>query len=274
MIGFFDSGLGGLTILAEVQKRLPGTYLYLGDNARAPYGSRSQAEILQFTIEGVKWLIEQGCSLVILACNTASANALRTIQQDWLPKHAPDARVLGVLVPTVEAITGLDWSNQSQRANTVSVLLFATPSTVASGAYEREIHKRLPQASVISVACPTLVPLIEAGAAQGVLQTEIKKYYEQGISMLMHEPDVVLLGCTHYALLERPFKALFSSSTTLLSQPAIVTKALQSYLVRHPEHAIGEGVSTSYYTTADPQGIGETSRRFMPTIITYQRVEH
>ncbi len=273
MIGFFDSGLGGLTILHEVMKQRPGTYLYLSDNARAPYGSRSQAEILEFTTQGVKWLIDHDCSLVIIACNTSSANALRTIQETWLPTYAPNARVLGIIVPTVESITGIAWSEERTHTAAPSILIFATPSTVSSGSYEREIRKRLPNAKVVAQACPDLVPLIESGAPQDLLLEKIKEYITQGKAKIAGDPEVVLLGCTHYALVEGLFSGCLPKRIQVLSQPNIVTQALLKYLQLHPEHAQPKSQMTTVecFTTAEPNQVTSLSRRFFRSTLSYRR---
>lgn len=272
MIGFFDSGLGGLTILREVVKSIPGPFLYLGDNARAPYGSRSREEVQAFTTQGVKWLIDQGCSLVVLACNTASANALRTIQQDWLPQHAPHARVLGILVPTVEAITGVDWHHEETSDQIQSILVFATPSTVASGAYEREIKKRLPNAQVVSQACPDLVSMIEEGSEPERIKEKIQQYIEEGTKKMGAVPEAVLLGCTHYALVEPLFREELDAQTRIFSQAEIVAKSLSEYLARHPSLKDEGPSSITCFTTADPHQVASVSERFSDLPMNYTKV--
>ncbi|MBP6944510.1 glutamate racemase [Patescibacteria group bacterium] len=273
MIGFFDSGLGGLTILREVIKSIPGQFLYLGDNARAPYGSRSQEEVQAFTTQGVKWLIDQGCSLVVLACNTASANALRTIQQDWLPQHAPRARVLGILVPTIEVITGMDWQHEETSNHVESILVFATPSTVASGAYEREIKKRLPNALVVSQACPDLASMIEEGSEPTLIEQKIQQYIQEGKEKMGSKPEAVLLGCTHYALVESVFRKNLDVQTRIFSQPQIVTRSLLEYLSRHPLEGAGAPSSVTCFTTADPDQVATVSKRFSDLPIRYTQVD-
>ncbi len=274
MIGFFDSGLGGLTILHEVAKCRPGSYLYLGDNARAPYGLRSVDEVRRFTLEGVAWLVEQNCRLIILACNTASANALRFLQQAWLPNYAPQVRVLGILVPTVEAITGVGWHEPEQGSHEPVIAVFATPSTVASGAYEREIIKRLPRANIILQACPDLVSLIETTAPREVLKQTVQHYVDAALSRMPTLPDTVLLGCTHYALIENLFRASLPSSVSILSQPSIVAQALQTYLKRHADILATKTASPSlrFATTGDPDAVALASQRFFSERIVYERV--
>lgn len=274
MIGFFDSGLGGLTILREVMKQIPGNYLYLGDNARAPYGLRSSEEVRRYTTEGVAWLIDQGCSLIVLACNTASANALRFLQQEWLPAHAPHVRVLGILVPTVEAITGVKWHEERESAEGSSVLVFATPSTVTSGAYEREITKRLPKAMVEMQACPELVPLVEKAAPIGALKEAVKRYVDEAVSRMQAPPDAVLLGCTHYTLIEKIFQECLPSSVNVLSQPTIVTRALSEYLDRHPDLVAKQTKSSvRFATTGNPDLVEKASQHFFPSaVVHYEQV--
>ncbi len=270
MIGFFDSGLGGLTILREVLSSRPGAYIYLGDNARAPYGQRSSEEVTRFTIEGVRWLASQGCELIVLACNTASANALRTIQQDWLPQHAPNVRVLGIIVPTVEAVTGLPWYEEAVREEALSVLVFATPSTVLSDAYGREIKKRLPKAEVFSHACKELVALIEANASRDILEVCVKKHVTAALTN-MGKPDVVLLGCTHYPLVEDIFKKYLPKEVVMLAQPKIVSNALKVYLNKHTLKEADVSESVQFFTTGDPHTVARASQGFFTEIIKYKQ---
>lgn len=274
MIGFFDSGLGGLTILQEVVKKIPGNYIYLGDNARAPYGLRSSEEVRRYTTEGVAWLISQGCSLIVLACNTASANALKFLQQEWLPAHAPHVRVLGILVPTVEAITGVKWQEEHESAVDASILVFATPSTVASGAYEREIIKRLPKAMVETQACPELVPLVEEAASANIVKEAVCGYVNEALSRMETLPEAVLLGCTHYALIEKAFQECLPRGVTILSQPTIVAQATSEYLERHPDLVTKQAKSSVRFVTTDnPQVVEKASRHFFPSATSrYEQV--
>lgn len=271
MIGFFDSGLGGLTILHAFMDVQPGSYMYLGDNQRAPYGNRSAEEVLRFTLQGVQWLVDKGCTLIVLACNTASAHALREIQTRWLPYYAPHVRVLGVLVPTVEAMTGMLWHEEGTRELAPLIAVFATPSTVASGAYEREVYKRLPQARVIAEACPELVPLIERHASQEEIRDCVRSHV-QNVTSSVGQPGVVLLGCTHYALIAAEFREAFGMSTNILSQPEIVAQALCAYLKRHPEFVEKEVVGARFFTTGEVQEVTRASELFFGKAITYERV--
>lgn len=227
-IGVFDSGYGGLTILKEIVKALPQyDYIYLGDNARTPYGNRSFETVHEYTLQCVKWFFEQGCSLVILACNTASAKALRTIQQNDLPKLDAAKRVLGVIRPTTEVI-----GNFSQTKN-IGVL--ATQGTVSSGSYPIEIQKFFPKVKVYQEACPMWVPLVENNehttpGADYFIQKNLRQIFGKGKDI-----DVLLLACTHYPLLKEKIQQYLPTGVQLVSQGEIVANSLADYLQRHPE---------------------------------------
>lgn len=227
-IGVFDSGYGGLTVLKELVKQLPQyDYLYLGDNARAPYGTRSFETVYKYTLECVRWLIDQGCPLIILACNTASAKALRTIQQIDLEKINADVRVLGVIRPTAEVVG--DYSTSKH------IGILATKGTVDSQSYLLEIEKFFPDVKVIQEACSMWVPLIENNEHESAgADYFVKKHIE---NLLKQDPgiDTILLGCTHYPLFEEKIKAHLPSHINLLSQGHIVAESLEDYLKRHPE---------------------------------------
>ncbi len=243
-IGIFDSGFGGLTVMKEIVNKLPEyDYLYLGDNARSPYGNRSFETVYQYTLESVKWFFNQGCSLVILACNTASAKALRTIQQNDLPTLAPDKRVLGVIRPTAEII------GSYSQTNAVGVL--ATSGTVSSASYPMEIAKFFPELKVYQEACPLWVPLVENGeyennGADYFVKKNLHNIFEKG-----EDIDVLLLGCTHYPLLKEKIKEYLPVAVTLISQGEIVAKSLADYLQRHPEieERCSKNGSRKFYTT-------------------------
>ena len=227
-VGVFDSGYGGLTILKELVKELPDyDYLYLGDNARSPYGSRSFNAVYQYTWEAVQWFFEQGCELVILACNTASAKALRTIQQKDLPLYAPDKRVLGVIRPTAEIIGNYSSSNQ--------IGIMATTGTVQSESYLLEIHHFFPQATVTQEACPMWVPIVENGEYNGegadyFIQKHINHLLEANSKI-----DTILLACTHYPLLIPKIRQFVPAHIRIVPQGEIVAQSLAAYLKRHPE---------------------------------------
>jgi glutamate racemase len=243
-IGIFDSGYGGLTVMKEILKKLPQyDYIYLGDNARAPYGNRSFETVYRYTLQCVEWFFEQGCPLVILACNTASAKALRTIQQHDLQRLNPDNRVLGVIRPTTEII--------GQFTDTGKVGILATTGTVQSGSYSIEIEKFYPDIAVFQEACPMWVPLIEnnehnSPGADYFIQKHLHSILakDKGI-------DVLLLACTHYPLLWDKLKQLLPENVTLLSQGEIVADSLADYLQRHPgiEQRCSKGDERTFYTT-------------------------
>jgi glutamate racemase len=256
-IGIFDSGFGGLTVLKEIVKELPQyDYLYLGDSARAPYGSRSFETVYEYTLECVKHLFDKGCHLVILACNTASAKALRTIQQKDLPLIAPNKRVLGVIRPTAEII-----GNYSKSGH-VGVL--GTPGTVSSKSYLVEIEKLFPHINVYQEACPMWVPLIE----NNEFRSEGADYFiKKHVERLMHQQekiDAIILGCTHYPLIEDQIKKYLPHQVKLVSQGAIVAKGLKDYLIRHPEMEknCSKGNSVSFYTTDLPETFDKAASLF------------
>ena len=227
-IGVFDSGFGGLTVLKEIVKELPQyDYLYLGDNARAPYGSRSFETVYEYTLECVKHLFDKGCHLIVLACNTASAKALRTIQQKDLPNIAPNKRVLGVIRPTTEIV-----GNYSK---TKQVGVLGTAGTVNSNSYSVEIEKFFPDLNVYQQACPMLVPLIENHEFENVGADFFIKKYANELMQQQANIDTIILGCTHYPLIANKIKNYLPKEITLLSQGPIVAKGLKDYLQRHSE---------------------------------------
>ena len=243
-IGIFDSGYGGLTVFREIRAKLPQyDYIYLGDNARAPYGPRDFDTIYHYTLECVRHLFEMGCQFVILACNTASAKALRTIQQQDLPKIAPNRRVLGVIRPTTEIVGAF--------SKTRKVGVLATRGTVVSQSYVIEIEKFFPDIQVFQQACPMWVPLVENNEHEGEgADYFVKKYLNELLSQSA-EMDTVVLGCTHYPLLEKKIRQYLPAGVQLLSQGGIVAERLTDYLHRHPEieAVCSKGGQVSYFTT-------------------------
>ncbi|MBG9375926.1 glutamate racemase [Panacibacter sp. DH6] len=243
-IGVFDSGYGGLTVLKEIVAKLPQyDYIYLGDNSRSPYGNRSFNTVYHYTLQCVEWFFRQGCPLVILACNTASAKALRTIQQNDLPRMAPDKRVLGVIRPTTEVV------GQYTKSKKVGVL--ATNGTVQSNSYVIEINKFYPDVQVIQEACPMWVPLVENNEHEGHgADFFIKKNIHQ---LLKKEPliDTILLACTHYPLLIKKITEYTPVDITILSQGKIVANSLADYLKRHNEMEtrLSKNGQKIFYTT-------------------------
>jgi glutamate racemase len=267
-IGVFDSGYGGLTVLKEIVNKLPQyDYLYLGDNARAPYGNRSFDTVYQYTLQCVKWFFEQGCSLVILACNTASAKALRTIQQNDLPIIAPDKRVLGVIRPTAEII-----GNFSETQN-VGVL--ATNGTVASESYPMETAKFFPAIKVHQEACPMWVPLIESNEHTGngadyFVKKNLNNLFEKGENI-----DVVLLACTHYPLLKEKIEEYLPIGVKLISQGEIVAESLADYLKRHPEieTKCSKNGQQEFYTTDSTQDFDNHAAVFYGKVVISKFVD-
>lgn len=278
MIGAFDSGHGGLTVLRALHQHLPMyDFLYLGDHADAPYGDRAPEEIYELTLAGVSRLFDRGARLVILACNTASAVALRRLQQTWLDQTWPGRRVLGVLVPMVEAVTGVPWmadvaaSRQAGEARTIGI--FATSRTVDSGAYPREIAARAPEVRVVQQACPDLVPLIEQGAARGHLAEAVRRYTDAMMIRLDGvAPQAVMLGCTHYPLVADLFTAALPAGVEVLSQPDLTAKSLTAYLQRHPEFALPGRGRVEFMTTGDAARITDLATRFFGTPARFAKV--
>ena len=260
-IGIFDSGIGGLTVLKALIERLPEQdFIYLGDNAHAPYGVKPPKEVFRLTCDGVRALFERGCRLVILACNTASALALRELQMTWLDPS--EHRVLGVFVPVIEHLTRRNWGDQSPPTHTglSTVALFATPATVASGAFPRELHFRARDVSVEPQACTGLVEAIERGewaAAEALVARHVADLRER-----LPVPQAAVLGCTHYPLVEAAFRAALPEETTLVSQPRLVADSLDAYLRRHPRFREGTG-SVRFLTSGDPERVGAGAVRFL-----------
>lgn len=267
-IGIFDSGYGGLSILREIRRRLPEyDYLYLGDNARAPYGSRSFEVVYDFTLEAVKHLFAQGCPLVVLACNTASAKALRSIQQHDLPMIAPANRVLGVIRPTVEAL------GDFTRTRHVGVL--ATEGTVLSHSYRMEIEKLYPDMKLTEQSCPLWVPLIENGESDGPgADYFVKKYID---TLMSADPaiDTIVLGCTHYPLLLPKIEKYIPDGVKVLPQGNLVAGSLADYLRRHTEidSRLSKGETCEYLTTENPDKFDAIASLFISDSVRSEKVQ-
>ncbi len=256
-IGVFDSGYGGLTILKAIIEKLPQyDYLYMGDNARAPYGPRSFDTVYQYTLQAVQWFFNQGCELVILACNTASAKALRTIQQNDLPGMDPEKRVLGVIRPTTEIIGNYSQSGQ--------VGILGTVGTVASNSYPIEIGKFFPSLRVSQEACPMWVPLIENNEYQGSGADFFVKKHLDNILQQSPDMDTLLLACTHYPLLLPKIKTFLPDNIRVVSQGEIVAESLAAYLDNHQVLAqkISKNGQRVFYTTDDPQDFDNHATTF------------
>jgi glutamate racemase len=257
-IGVFDSGYGGLTILDAIRKKLPQyDYLYLGDNARAPYGPRSFNIVYRFTLEAVKYLFDQGCHLVILACNTASAKALRNIQQNDLPGIDPTKRVLGVIRPTVEKI--------GEISHTGNIGILGTTGTIQSKSYDIEIEKIHPTFKVFSQSCPLWVPLVENLEAHGDGADYFVHKYINELLQQSNDIDSIILGCTHYPILIDKIRKYTPDHINIVEQGTIIADSLADYLNRHPEMDIkcSKNGSCSYLTTEDADKFNSLASIFL-----------
>lgn len=267
-IGIFDSGYGGLTVLEDIQKRLPQyDYLYLGDNARAPYGTRSFEVIYEYTLQAVQELFDRGCHLVILACNTASAKALRTIQQNDLQRIAPGKKVLGVIRPSTELI------GSYSRSKELGIL--ATEGTVNSNSYVIELQKFFPECTVHQQACPMWVPLIESNEHHSA---EGKAFIRQDIDRLLKRSsniDTILLGCTHYPLIKKEIEDIVPDTIKVVAQGEIVAESLENYLSRHSEIETNctKGGKVSFLTSENPKLFNKNATRFTSYTVLSEHVD-
>lgn len=265
-VGVFDSGLGGLTVYEAVAKRLPDVaFVYYGDNAHAPYGVRDAEDIYQLTCRGVERLWAEGCDLVILACNTASAAALKRMQESWVPR---DKRVLGVFVPLIEALTERQWGDNSppREVAVKHVALFATPATVASRAFQRELAFRAIGVDVEAQACGGVVDAIEDGDM--ILAEALVRSHVDALKRKMPHPEAAILGCTHYPLMEQTFQAALGPEVKVFSQGSLVADSLADYLKRHPG-MLGNGAG-GFYTTGNPGRVSDRATQFLRREITFQ----
>ena len=268
-IGVFDSGYGGLTILSAIRKLLPEyDYVYLGDNARSPYGTRSFDVINDFTLQAVRYLFSEGCPLVILACNTASAKALREIQQKYLPtSEDPSRRVLGVIRPTAEVVGNV--------TETKHIGIMETPGTISAQSYEVELAKLFPDVSVHGQACPMWVPLVEYGESNGEGADFFVQKYLNELLEQDKQIDSIVLACTHYPLLRPKIEQYLPEGITLLSQGELVATSLKDYLHRHPEmnDRLTQGGSIRYLTTECPDKFGDLASIFVDEEVNATRVK-
>ena len=271
MIGVFDSGLGGLTVLEALVRRFPDqSFVYLGDHANVPYGDRPSEEIVDLTRAGVEYLFGAGCRLVLLGCNTATAMAARRLQQSWLPNEPQWAgrNVLGIVAPTVEAATRTPWAvttpRYPQNMNDDLILVFATTRTIDSGVYAEEINKRCPKVRLVEVACKGLVDAIEGGDAAAA-ERIIEGVCRDALAAARGErPDRVILGCTHYPIVADRFRAHLPEGVRIFSQPETVADSLEDYLARHLEFAVRTTGKPELrvFTTGDPRHVTARARRF------------
>ncbi len=266
-VGIFDSGLGGLTVLDAVAKRLPEqAFVYYGDNANAPYGVRDADDVYGLTCKAVERLWDEGCDLAILACNTASAAALRRMQESWIPQ---DKRVLGVFVPLIEALTERQWGDNSppREVAVKHVALFATPATVASRAFQRELAFRAIGVDVEAQACGGVVDAIEEGDM--ILAEALVRSHVDALKRKMPKPQAAILGCTHYPLMEKEFQDALGADVSVYSQANLVAESLADYLVRHPKFQ-GDGGETKFLTTGDPKRVSDKATQFLRRRITFE----
>ena len=265
-VGIFDSGLGGLTVLEAAQERLPDVeFLYLGDSAHAPYGVRDAEDVFNLTVGAVNRLWDGGCDLVILACNTASAAALRRMQEAGLPTGK---RVLGVFVPLIEALTERQWGDNSppREVSVKHVALFATPATVASRAFQRELAFRAIGVDVEAQACGGVVDAIEDGDM--ILAEALVRSHVDALKRKMPNPQAAILGCTHYPLLVETFQQALGPDVAVLSQAELVAESLADYLERHP-NMLGAG-DAGYLTTGEANRVSDRATQFLRRQITFQ----
>src|SRR3954447_7468469 len=279
-IGVFDSGVGGLSVHHRLVERFPkADFVYLADQANAPYGGRPGEEIVDLTRAGCERLFAEGCDLVVLACNTAASVALRRLQQTWLPGYrralGRPVNVLGIVVPTIEAATGLPWEHEAQwreeKAEKVEVLgVFSTPATTRSRVYEIEIDKRRHDVAVFSEPCPELARMIEAGAGAVELAIDVEKHVRALSQRIGRAPDRAILGCTHYEIVADIFRAALPPGTPLIHQPDSTADALARYFERHPEFNPGETGSCRFLTTGKPGAQHSLVETFWGAPLTFE----
>ncbi|MFM2355381.1 MAG: hypothetical protein RLZZ528_1117 [Pseudomonadota bacterium] len=266
-VGVFDSGLGGLTVLDALVRRLPDVpFVYYGDNAHAPYGVRDAEDIFNLTCRGVERLWAEGCDLVILACNTASAAALKRMQETWVPG---DKRVLGVFVPLIEALTERHWGDNGppREVAVKHVALFATPATVASRAFQRELAFRAIGVDVEAQPCAGVVDAIELG--DEILAEALVRSHVESLKRRMPHPEAAVLGCTHYPLVEKAFAEALGPGVKVFSQPGLVAESLADYLARRPE-MLGRGRVSKFLTTGDPGNVSSKATQFLKRKISFE----
>lgn len=266
-VGVFDSGLGGLTVLDAVTKRLPDVpFVYFADSSHAPYGVRDADDVYNLTTAATQRLFDAGCDLVILACNTASAAALRRMQEGWVPR---DKRVLGVFVPLIEALTERQWGDNSppREVSVKHVALFATPATVRSRAFQRELAFRAIGVDVEAQACGGLVDAIEDGDM--ILAEALVRSHVDALKRKMPTPGAAILGCTHYPLMQDVFQDALGPDVSVYSQANLVAESLADYLQRHPS-MLGPGTKSAFLTTGTPARVSQHATQFLRRQITFE----
>ena len=278
-IGVFDSGVGGLTVHRELTRRFPDRdFVYLADQANAPYGGRGGEDIVDLTRAGCERLFEAGANVIVLACNTASAIALRRLQQTWVPearaRHGRPINVLGIIVPTIEAATGLPWTYEAERrGDKIEALeitgVFCTAATAMSRVYEIEIDKRREDLAVFSEPCPGLAGLIELGAPAEELEVVVRDHVDALRRRIGRHPDKAILGCTHYEIVADLFAAALPDGTPVIHQPSAVADALDRYFARHPEYALGGSGRRDFLTTGKPGSQSDMVAQFWGAPLTF-----
>ena len=266
-IGIFDSGLGGLTVLETVTKKMPAeSFVYMGDNFHAPYGVRDSSNVYDLTVKCIERMWDEDCDLIILACNTASAAALKKIQEEWLPKNK---RVLGVFVPLIESLTKRNWGDNSppREVDVQNVALFATPSTVASRAFQRELAFRAIGVDVESQACGGLVDAIEDGDL--ILAEALVRSHVDALKRKMPQPQAAILGCTHYPLMEEIFRDALGKNVAVYSQANLVAESLLDYLDRHPNLSSNNKPKNIFITTGDPVIVSMRATQFLKRSVEF-----
>ena len=279
-IGVFDSGVGGLTVHHRLVERFPqADFVYLGDQANAPYGGKTGEEIVELTKAGCIRLFDEGCDLVVLACNTAASVALRRLQQTWLPGYRKAVgrpiNVLGIVVPTIEAATGLPWEHEAERrGDKIEKLdiigIFSTPATARSRVYEIEIDKRRQDVAVFSEPCPELARMIENGASREELAEVIGGHVKALTSRIGRPPDRAILGCTHYEIVADIFQDALPPGIPLIRQPQATADALERYFERHPQFTAGGGGKRRFLTTGTPGAQHSLVETFWGAPLTFE----
>lgn len=279
-IGVFDSGVGGLSIHHALVNRLPqADFIYLADQANTPYGDKTGEQIVELTRQGCETLFDAGASLVVLACNTASAVALRRLQSTWLMQfrktYGRPVNVLGIIVPTIEAATGLPWEHEAERRGPkiekLDVIgIFATKATANSRVYEIEIDKRRQDLAVFTEPCPGLADMIEQGADREALKTKIDSHVQALRLRIGRFPDRAILGCTHYELVADLFRAALPEGTPIIHQPPSVAQALGDYVARHPDYDIGSAGRRAFFTTGAPKSQSQLIEAFWGAPLTFE----
>ena len=283
-IGVFDSGVGGLTVHRELVARFPeADFIYLGDQGHAPYGGRGGEDIVELTRAGCRRLFEAGASVVVLACNTASAIALRRLQQTWLPGLREELgrplNILGIIVPTIEAATGLPWSyeaeqgrREGEKKEAIDITgVFCTAATAMSRVYEIEIDKRREDLAVFTEPCPGLAGLIELGAPEEELRVVVRDHVDALRRRIGRHPDKAILGCTHYQIVDKLFEEFLPKGTQIISQPTAVADALERYFKAHPEYGLGQSQRRDFLTTGTPGPQSDLVAQFWGAPLTFEQ---